>query len=871
MLTAQTVVGIGASAGGLNALQLMLAQLPKKTGLAFVVVQHLAPEQPSILPELLQRITTLPVEQATQGLQLLPDHIYVNVPNHTLTIVDGSCVLSPPSKPHAKWQPIDLLFSSLATSYQQQAIGVVLSGMGADGTEGLGAIQAAGGLTMAQQPATALFAAMPTHAIAAGVVDQIVAAEQIVTQLLHNHATRDQSKELDQSKDAEQSGNSLRSAGQLVSVSNEPSLLPILQILQQQTKHDFSQYKPSTLQRRIERRMMIHHQTELADYIQLLQKNPQEAELLFKELLIGVTGFFRDSAVWQQLVDKVLPELLHNRQQQSQLRAWVVGCSTGEEAYTLAICLIEATEAAALPTEPDTIATSAHWQIFASDLSADAIATARRGFYPLSIAETVSAPRLARFFKRQQQGYQIKTEIRDMVLFAQHNVLQAPPFTRLDVISCRNLLIYFDAALQRKLLPLFHYALRPAGVLLLGSSETVGRDSHLFTPVDGRLRLFLRQELYKDPRQPFQRSPAQLIQSFPPLSTLIKDAIVTPVSPANANPDSLQHAADQLLLQVYAPAAVVVNQDGDIIYISGRTGKYLEPAAGKANWNIHAMAREGLRGPLSTVLKKAAAQTTALQFPGLEIQQDGAVQRVDVTVQALVQPAALQGLVLIVFRDVAAQRQGNRRGSKAGGAKADAQALAKCLDEMQSLREEARLGREELQSANEELQSTNEELQSTNEELTTSKEEMQSMNEELQTINGEMQSKLDDLALAQSDLKNLLNSIEIAILFLDQDLNVRRYTNRAARIINLRDSDVGRPLSDLTSSLQYPQLHQDALQTLQTLVFSEKQIETSDKRRFTVRIMPYRRLDNVIDGVVITFLELTASTPLLPPLTAEAE
>ncbi|OBP13655.1 chemotaxis protein CheB [Rheinheimera sp. SA_1] len=861
MLTAQTVVGIGASAGGLNALQLLLAALPTKTGLAFVVVQHLAPDQPSILPELLQRSTILPVLPAAQGLKLLADHIYVNVPNHSLTIVDGCCLLSPPSQPHTKWQPIDQLFCSLALGYQQQSVGVVLSGMGADGSAGLAAIQAAGGFTLAQQPATALFAAMPEHAIAAGVVDKIAAADQLAT-ALQQHSSLKNSPQL--------SGQTQRlrmSAEPIVATPDNALLQPILQILQQQTKHDFSQYKPSTLQRRIERRMMIHHQTELADYIQLLQKNPQEAELLFKELLIGVTGFFRDAAVWQQLSDKVLPELLQSRQQQKQLRAWVVGCSTGEEAYTLAMCLIEATEAAALGSGSPDAASPVSWQIFASDLSADAIATARRGIYPLSIADTVSEARLARFFKRQQQGYQIKTEIRDMVLFAQHNVLQAPPFTRLDLISCRNLLIYFDAALQRKLLPLFHYALRPAGVLLLGSSETVGRDSHLFTPIDGRLRLFVRQDLHQDRqqdrRQQQSRNSAQLIQSFPPLSTLIKDAIVTPVSPANANPDSLQHAADQLLLQVYAPAAVVVNPDGDIIYISGRTGKYLEPAAGKANWNIHAMARDGLRGPLSTVLKKAAAQTTALQFPGLEIQQDGAVQRVDVTVQALAQPAALQGLVLIVFRDVAVQRQGNRRGSKAGSEKADAQELAKCLDEMQSLREEARLGREELQSANEELQSTNEELQSTNEELTTSKEEMQSMNEELQTINGEMQSKLDDLALAQSDLKNLLNSIEIAILFLDQDLNVRRYTNRAARIINLRDSDVGRPLSDLTSSLQYPQLHQDALQTLQTLVFSEKQIETSDKRRFTVRIMPYRRLDNVIDGVVITFLELNAGTPLL--------
>jgi two-component system CheB/CheR fusion protein len=883
MLVTPAVVGIGASAGGLNALQLMLAHLPSDTGLAFVVVQHLAPDQPSILPELLQRTTVVPVRHATHGLKLFPNHIYVNAPNNTLTIVDGCCVLSPPSEPHAKWRPIDQLFCSLAACYQQHAIAVVLSGMGDDGTEGLAAVQAAGGFTMAQQPETALFASMPEEAIAAGGVSIIATAQTIPAKLLQSlpwlskrlattpasssehpvpemslpeRALLHKAVPMDAVPQAEVNHN----------MPTRSSILPILQLLQQQTQHDFSQYKPSTLQRRIERRMMVHHQTEVTDYVQFIQQNPQEIDLLFKELLIGVTGFFRDSAVWQQLIDKVLPELLQSRVQQSQLRAWVVGCSTGEEAYTLAMCLIEATEAHAAETEATINTPATHRQIFASDLSADAIATARRGLYPFTIAETVSEARLARFFIRQQQGYQVTSELRDLVLFVQHNVLQAPPFTRLDLISCRNLLIYFDAALQHQLLPLFHYALRPAGVLMLGSSETVGRDSRLFTPIDARLRLFLRQDLFQDRRQQQNRDAVQLMQSFPPLTTLFKDTMLTPISQTNAHPDSLQQAADQLLLQVYAPAAVVVNPDGDIIYISGRTGKYLEPAAGKANWNIHAMAREGLRGPLSTVIKKAVAQTAALQFPGLEIQQDGALQRVDLTVQALAQPAALQGLVLIVFRDLAAPHPVQRRGNKVGGAQADAQALAKCLDELQSLREETRLGREELQSANEELQSTNEELQSTNEELTTSKEEMQSMNEALQTMNGELQSKLDDLALAQSDLKNLLNSIEIAILFLDQDLNVRRYTNRAANIINLRESDVGRPLSDLTSSLQYPQLYQDALQTLQTLMFSEKQIETSDQRRFMVRIMPYRRLDHVIDGVVITFLELSTSMPLLVPM-----
>ena len=890
MVAATTVVGIGASAGGLAALTAMLAALPEQSGPAYVVVQHLAPDQPSILPELLQKITAVPVLQATQGLQLLSNHIYVNPPNTTLTIVDGCCVLSESTEPHAKWRPIDLLFGSLADGYQQQAIGVVLSGMGADGTTGLRAIQACGGLTLAQQPDTALFASMPEQAIAAGGVKIVATAENIPAMLLQSFSRADaphldadmQRTELDPSflkrplpvmteksdvaptmpmgrypvLDTPEPDNPViqEDNGHLRPI--EALLSPIVQILQQQTKHDFSNYKPSTLQRRIERRMMIHHQTDLADYAELLRHNAQEAELLFKELLIGVTGFFRDAPVWQQLSESVLPELLQSRQHR-QLRAWVVGCSTGEEAYSLAICLLEAISA----MTPSQDQAPMSCQIFASDLSADAIATARRGLYPLSIAEHVSEARLGRFFKRLQQGYQINPEVRDMVLFAQHNVLQAPPFTRLDLISCRNLLIYFDATLQRKLLPLFHYALRPEGVLLLGSSETVGRDSHLFTPLNTRLRLFLRQDVRQ---QLLSRSTVQLLQSFPPLSHLLKDPILSPTHPSLIQTDSLQHAADQLLLQVYAPAAVVVNPDGDIIYISGRTGKYLEPAAGKANWNVHAMAREGLRGPLSTVLKKAGSQ--ALHFPGLEIQQDGAVLRVDVTVQALSQPAALQGLVMIVFRDVTAPRQGHNRLGKVSDEKSDAQALAQCLDELQSLREEARLSREELQSANEELQSTNEELQSTNEELTTSKEEMQSMNEELQTINTEMQSKLDDLALAQSDLKNLLNSIEIAILFLDQDLNVRRYTNRAAKIINLRESDLGRPLSDLTSSLQYPQLHQDALQTLQTLVFSEKQIETSDHRRFIVRIMPYRRLDNVIDGVVITFLELSTNTPLLVPI-----
>jgi len=431
-------------------------------------------------------------------------------------------------------------------------------------------------------------------------------------------------------------------------------------------------------------------------------------------------------------------------------------------------------------------------------------------------------------------------------------VVLDPPFTRLDLIVCRNLLIYFTPVLQRKLMPLFHYSLRSGGMLLLGSSETVGRFTHLFTPIQSRLRLYERQDAVAT------RAPDLLLKSFPPLSGAPKEyAMQAPHAPRTPG-DGLQQAADEVLLHSFAPAAVVLNADGDIVYISGRTGQYLEPAAGKANWSIHAMARDGLREPLSDALRALPAADEPIRLHGLQVQTTAGVQIVDVTLQAFREPAALRGLTMVVFRDVgpASARRSRRRPTAADAVTHEA-ALRRYSEEVQSLREEARASREQLQSANEELQSTNEELQSANEELTTSKEEMQSMNEELQTINSELQTKLDDLALAQSDMKNVLNSIEIAILFLDKHLNVRRYTDRAAKLINLRESDIGRPLSDLTSSLQYPALHDDAQETLNTLLPTEKRIQTDDGRHFQVRIMPYRRIDNLIDGVVITLLDLS--------------
>jgi two-component system CheB/CheR fusion protein len=846
------IVGIGASAGGLEAFEQFLAHVPAGAGLAFVVVQHLDPTQKAILADLLQRVTSLIVREASEGIVVEADHVYVIPPNTEISLVRGTLHLASPTEPRGMRLPVNVLFSSLARDQGASAVGVVLSGMGSDGTLGLQALKAVGGLTIVQEPSSAQFDSMPRNAISAGCAD-IVALPADMPERILACAAQDG---LSESCDVEpESG---PAPGQLALDPSTETIESIFSLLRKRTRHDFSLYKPSTLNRRIERRMAIHGLSTVAEYVRFLRQNAQEIDLLFKELLIGVTSFFRDAAVWNCMLDTAVPALLARRGSETKLRAWVAGCSTGEEAYTLAIVFSEALQR--LPEHRN-----CSLQIFASDLSPDAIATARTGCYPDTICQLLTPEHVARYFTRQGATLCVSKPIRDMVLFAQHDVVLDPPFTRLDILCCRNLLIYFDATLQRRLLPLFHYSLRPGGVLLLGTSETVGSFSKLFEPLESKLRLYLRRQA------PSAGGPEFLLKSFPPLSKMTKEMPIPSSLNAEQGSVSLQAAADQVLLQVHAPPAVVVNAAGDIIYISGRTGKYLEPAAGKANWNFHAMIRENLRESVAAALKQAAAKGVAVQVHGVQLVGTGGTQGVDVTVSPLHEPAALANTMMIVFRDVAAAPRGGRRKGTSAAEATHAAEVQHCRDEIQSLREENRASSEELQSANEELQSTNEELQSANEELTTSKEEMQSMNEELQTVNAEMQSKLDDLALAQSDMKSLLNSTDIAMLFLDQNLNVRRFTDRAAKIINLRDSDIGRPLSDLTTSLQYPTLHEDAHETLRTLIFTEKQIQTSDQRWFSVRIMPYRRLDNVIDGAVITFVDITATKQVEATLRKDAD
>jgi two-component system CheB/CheR fusion protein len=828
------IVGIGASAGGLEALELFLGHVPAGSGMAFVIVQHLDPTRNGIMSELLQRATCMKVTQVRDHTTVRPDCVYVIPPNKEMSILHGVLHLLAPSAPRGLRLPIDFFFRSLAQDQQEHSIGVILSGMGSDGTLGLRAIKENAGVVLVQEPATAKFDSMPRSAIDAGLADIVAPVDELPGKIL-----------------AYLQRTALIPRTEAAGEDKTPSALEkVVVLLRAHTGKDFSFYKRTTLYRRIERRMGIHQIGKMAAYVRYLQENSQELDLLFKELLIGVTNFFRDPAAWEQLRTEVIPTLLASRASDQALRAWVPGCSTGEEAYSLAIVLKEAIEE---------IKPKGHFsiQIFATDLDRDAIDKARQGIFPANIVADVSEERLKRFFTKEERGYRVRKEIRELVIFAPQNLIMEPPFTKLDILSCRNLLIYLTSEVQKKLIPLFHYSLNPGGILFLGSAETIGDGTGLFAPLGGKSRLFRRTESVLRPE------PVVFPSSFsagPPSGTETR--------PAPKSPGSLQTLADQLVLQHYAPPAVLTNDTGDIFYVSGRTGKYLEPAAGKANWNIFAMAREGLRYELVRAFPEALRQKS-LTLHGLKVGTNDGVQCVDVTVQRLNEPGPLQGLVMIVFTDVAAAPDAAPAAGRPPKPHARSPRLEELEQELLGVRAEARAtheemqtSQEELRSANEELQSTNEELQSTNEELTTSKEEMQSMNEELQTVNMELQAKVDELSRTSNDMKNLLNSTDIATLFLDKDLNVRRFTPQATKIIKLIPADVGRPITDLASELRYPELADDARETLRTLAAAEKPIGARDGRWFTVRIMPYRTLDDRIDGVVITFVDITVAKKL---------
>jgi len=820
------IVGIGASAGGLEALEVFLQNVPVGSGLAFVVVQHLDPTRKGIMAELLQRATPMKVTQTKDLTRVQPNCVYVIPPNKDMSILHGVLHLLDPVTPHGLGLPIDFFFRSLADDSEERSIGVILSGMGSDGTLGLKAIKGKAGVVFVQDPASAKFDGMPRSAVDAGLADVVAPVEalpgKIVAYLRHAPLiARPGLAEEDKAHSAFEK---------------------IVILLRAHTGHDFSLYKKNTVYRRIERRMAVHQIDRIATYARFLRENPQKLELLFKDLLIGVTSFFRDPEAWEELKARVIPALLKDRPPGQALRVWIPACATGEEAYSLAIVFKEVLQQLK-PAQNHTL------QIFATDLDRDAIEKARAGIFPANIVADMPPERLSRFFVQLERDYQIAKPVRETVIFAPQNVIMDPPFTRLDLVICRNLLIYLTPELQQKLLPLFHYSLNPGGFLFLGSAETVGGFTDLFAPLEGKSQLYRRLE------SGLRAEPIEFPVSFTPARKGVPPKALKPTA-------NLQSLADQLLLQRYSPAAVLVNDKGDILYISGRTDKYLEPAAGKANWNLFAMAREGLCYELTDAFRKALRLKDAVTRKNVRVGTDGGVQAVDLTVQAIAEPEALRGLVMIIFTEVAtpAETQAPAKGRPASSARMAAleRDLEQARQELQTTREEMQTSQEELKSSNEELQSTNEELQSTNEELTTSTEEMQSMNEELQTLSAELQRKVDDLSRFNSDMKNLLDSTETATLFLDPALRVRLFTAEANRIFKLIPGDIGRPITDIASELTYPELADDAREVLRTLVFHEQQVAARDGRWFTVRSMPYRTLENMIDGVVITFADITA-------------
>jgi two-component system CheB/CheR fusion protein len=822
------IVGIGASAGGLEAIEQYLANVPENSGMAYIVVQHLDPTHKGMLPELLQRISKMQVSQVKDCMIVRPNCVYVIPPNKTMSILKGVLHLHKPVEARGQRLPIDFFLYSLAEDRKELGVGLILSGMGSDGSLGIRAIKEKNGITMVQEPGSAKFDSMPRNAIDSVPVD-IVAPPNELPRRLKEFLKRIPVLRTDPE----------------IEIKDKSSLEKIVTLLRTYTGNDFSLYKKNTVYRRIERRMIIHKIDKIASYVLFLNENPKEIEILFRELLIGVTDFFRDEVVWETLKETILPDIITKLEPGSILRAWVPGCSTGEEAYSLAIVFKEALE----KINPHG---GFSLQIFATDLDIEAIEIARKGIFPASIADHISPERLKRFFLQTDDGYFINTEIREKVVFAQHNIIMHPPFTKIDILSCRNLLIYMEPALQKQMIGLFYYSLNPNGIMILGSSETLGTQSHLFTSLDLKWKIFKRAVTLLAPD----------LFDFPTTFPRSK-AINVEKEFASGSIQNIQTLADQLLLQHYAPAGVLVNEQGDIIYVSGHTGKYLEPAVGKANMNIFAMLREGLRNEFPIAFRKAILKKETVVLRNIKVGTNGSAHTLNISIQWIDKPEPLMGKVMVIFKDVQdiADSKLAARKEKKSLDNIRQMELEKELkyarEKIQDTLEAMQSSQEELKFTNEELQSTNEELQSTNEELMSSKEEMQSMNEELQTLNTELQSKVDDFTRVNNDMKNLLNSTDIATLFLDKNMNIRRFTIQAVKIFKLIKSDIGRPFTDLVSDLIYPDLYDDALKVLKTLVYIKKQIPTKDGRWFSIRIMPYRTLDDKVDGVVITFFNIS--------------
>jgi len=828
------IVGIGASAGGLEALESFFRACPSDTGMAFVLVPHLDPDHHSQLANILQRSSRMVVSEAVDQLLVAANHIYIIPPNRDMSILHGVLQLSIPDKAHRQRLPIDLFFRSLADDQADRAIGVILSGMASDGTSGMRAILGAGGVCMVQEPATAKFDSMPQSAIKAGYVTHILAVDEMPAKLIELYRQ-----------------SAFRQKLPRVLPSHQLSALnQILLNIRNVTGHDFSLYKKSTIGRRIERRMTMHNLDDIDLYARFIKQNPAEVNLLFKGLLINVTSFFRDPEAFEVLKTDILPLLLANKPENYLFRVWVAGCASGEEAYSIAMIIREYQE----ETHQNF-----NVQIYATDLDDEAIVTARAGLYPTSITQDVSAGRMSRFFTADNSGYKIKKEVRDMVVFAVQSVIKDPPFTKLDLLSCRNLMIYLEAEQQNRLIPNFHYALNPGGVLFLSNSESITSHAELFYSLNRKWKFYCAIAATTRPLLNFSGSSSMSTFDYSSPAKLAQ---------TKTSINKVADLSNRILLQSYAPASVTTDIKGNILYVHGDTSRFLRQPAGVVTTNVIDMVHQNLQQPLRAALQGSVRGESVLNREEL-ISSESGILKVSFSVRVL-PPQLNQNedgkLLLVSFQEVVApvpSRSANSKGKPSleelGRAEHLERELAYAKENLQATIEDQQATNEELKSANEELQSTNEELQSSNEELETSREEMQSMNEEVITMNSELNSKVEQLGGVQNDLKNLLDNVNSGTIFLDYDLRIRRYTRDAVKAYCLIPSDVGRPLSDITSNLEGGKLFSELQSVLDNLIPCEREVRALDGTWYLARMQPYRTVDNVIAGVVLTFTDITAN------------
>lgn len=824
------VVGLGASAGGLEALKSFFAEVTRDSGLAYIVNVHMTPKQPSLMPELLQRVTRVPVATAADGQPVEPDHIYVAPSDKIVDLRNGIIHLLDIGEKRPTLS-INFLLKSLARDQGPAAVAIILSGTGSDGTLGVKEIKANDGLVMVQSADSAAYDGMPRSAIGTRVADMILRPEEMPNRLIQYFANTYTAL----------SYTSTSGTGH----DRQDWLNQIFALLRARIGHDFSEYKVNTLLRRICRRMSLNQIEDHDRYLHFLRQNPVEVDALFRELLIGVTSFFRDPDSFELLKNRIIPDLLQQIPEGGTFRAWIPGCSTGEEVYSLGIAIREVL---------NDNAKRINLQLFGTDIDNFAIDKAREGLYPASVVTEVGGERLQRFFVKEGEMYRIRKEIRDCAVFSVQDLIKDPPFSRLHLLCCRNLLIYLGPVAQKRLMPLFHYTLLPDGVLMLGASESIGGFSNLFDPLNNKWKIFKRREVPQALRRQVD-FPSGLAS----VETSSSADIALP-PPAGRRID-IGQMTRQLILTQYSPAALLVDRKGLILYVQGRTGKYLETPSGVPTNNVLDMARVGLSIELSAALRLAKSSGQPVVRRKVDVKDNDTVHRINLHVSPLQSPRELAGRFLVVFEDIeppaaADTDHPDRLEHEASRLNALERELIDTRESHQTLIEELESTNEELKSTNEEMQSANEELQSTNEELESSREELQSLNEELQTVNAELQNKVDDLDLAHDDMRNLLNSTEIATIFVDNDGCIRRFTPEATAIVNLIQADIGRPLQHVVSNLSYQGMIADLSEVLRTLTPREHEVGGKDGRWYKMRIIPYRTTDHRIAGAVLTFASI---------------